>query len=381
MSFEFLSDEWFAQVDQLIADAGDLQIPEAMSSVEVNVTVTSPGGETHLFMKNGLFERGHRDSAPTTITLAIELARKIFIDADAAAGVQAFMTGQMQVAGDLVEAGRAADRRAQRGPEAADPEDRRDHRAGLSRAPAAAPRAWPRPRVDRYPSRMSAYRPVPLDFERLPPDEMVARARAYADAMARRRTVRAFSPEPFPEEILRPRDPARRAARRRARTSSHGGSWSSPTPSASAGSARRRRPRRRRAGSGACRDEWLTALEPLGVDWHKPHLTDAPALIVVFAEPYGVESTSPTARARSSTTTSTSRSASRSGMLLSALHLAGLATLTHTPSPMEFLRELCGRPAHERPFVVIPVGYPAPGATVPDLTRKPLDEIMIQLGD
>jgi len=103
MSFAFLSDEWFVQVDQLVAAAGDLQIPEAMRAVVVNVTVTSPDGETKLAMKDGLFERGHRDDAPTTLTLSKPLARRIFIDADAAAGVQAFMTGEIQVAGDLAK--------------------------------------------------------------------------------------------------------------------------------------------------------------------------------------------------------------------------------------------------------------------------------------
>jgi hypothetical protein len=103
MSFVFLSEEWFSQVDQLVAAAGDLQIPAAMSSVEVNVTVTSADGETRLFMKDGLFERGHKDTAPTTLTLDKALARKIFIDADAAAGVQAFLAGEIQVAGDLAK--------------------------------------------------------------------------------------------------------------------------------------------------------------------------------------------------------------------------------------------------------------------------------------
>jgi len=101
MRSAFLSDEWFARVDELIAAAGDLQIPPAMKAVEVNVTVTSPSGNTPLFMKDGLFTRGHRDGVVTTITLAADLARKIFIDGDAAAGVQAFLTGEIKAEGDL----------------------------------------------------------------------------------------------------------------------------------------------------------------------------------------------------------------------------------------------------------------------------------------
>ncbi len=102
MTHEFLSDAWFDKVDELIAAAGDLQIPPAMKAVEVNVTVTAPGGETQLFMKDGLFTRGHRE-AGTALTLSSELARKIFVEGDTAAGVQAFLAGEMQVTGDLAK--------------------------------------------------------------------------------------------------------------------------------------------------------------------------------------------------------------------------------------------------------------------------------------
>lgn len=98
--YPFLSDAWFDKVDELIAAAGDLQIPPAMKVVAVNVTVTSPSGETKLFMKDGLFTRGHNTGAPTSLTLTAELARKIFVDADVAAGVQAFLEGKIQVVGD-----------------------------------------------------------------------------------------------------------------------------------------------------------------------------------------------------------------------------------------------------------------------------------------
>src|SRR6185312_9785455 len=101
MPYQFLSDEWFQEVDRLIAAAGDLEIPDAMKAVEVNVTVTAPSGNTELFMKDGLFTRGHQASAPTKLTIASDLARKIFVDGDASAGVQAFLEGKMQVEGDL----------------------------------------------------------------------------------------------------------------------------------------------------------------------------------------------------------------------------------------------------------------------------------------
>jgi hypothetical protein len=103
MRYTFLSDEWFSQVDQLVAAAGDLQIPAAMKAVEVNVTITAAGGDTPLFMKDGLFTRGHRAGVETTLTLPVELARKIFVDGDTAAGVQAFLEGGIRVDGDLAK--------------------------------------------------------------------------------------------------------------------------------------------------------------------------------------------------------------------------------------------------------------------------------------
>ncbi len=103
MPHEFLSPSWFEKVDELIAAAGDLQIPEAMKQVEVNVTVTSPAGDIPLFMKDGLFTQGHKPGATTTLTLAADLARKIFVDADVSAGVQAFLTGEIKVEGDLAK--------------------------------------------------------------------------------------------------------------------------------------------------------------------------------------------------------------------------------------------------------------------------------------
>lgn len=101
--YAFLSDEWFTRVDELVAAAGDLQIPPAMKAVEVNVTVTSPGGEVRIAMKDGLFTRGHRPDFATLLTLSAELARKIFVDGDTAAGTQAFFEGAIKVDGDLAK--------------------------------------------------------------------------------------------------------------------------------------------------------------------------------------------------------------------------------------------------------------------------------------
>ncbi len=101
MPSQFLSDEWFSQVEQLIADAGDLQIPAAMKAVEVNVTIQAPGGDIPVSIKDGAMSRGHRPGAVTSLTLGADLARKLFVDGDAAAGVQAFLTGEIKAEGDL----------------------------------------------------------------------------------------------------------------------------------------------------------------------------------------------------------------------------------------------------------------------------------------
>ena len=117
--------------------------------------------------------------------------------------------------------------------------------------------------------------------------------------------------------------------------------------------------------------EWLDALAPLGTDEHKPFLEDAPYLIVIFAESYGVLPDGGKVKhyyAQESVGIAT-------GLLIAAVHHAGLVSLTHTPSPMGFLNEILGRPPHERPFLILVAGYPADGATVPAITKKPLEQI------
>ena len=100
IAYEFLSEAWFQKVDEMIAAAGDLQIPPPMKAAVANIVVTAPGGEKHIHLKDGLFSIGHRSDAPTTPTLTSDLARKIFVDSDAAAGVQAFFAGEIKVEGD-----------------------------------------------------------------------------------------------------------------------------------------------------------------------------------------------------------------------------------------------------------------------------------------
>ena len=123
---------------------------------------------------------------------------------------------------------------------------------------------------------------------------------------------------------------------------------------------------------GRASEQWLKDLEPLGTDWSKPFLEIAPWLIIVFKRAYdeGFAGRSKNYYVQESVGIAC-------GMLISAIHHAGLVTLTHTPSPMNFLADILGRPANEKPFLLLPVGYAADDATVPDLKRKPLNEICL----
>jgi iodotyrosine deiodinase len=217
---------------------------------------------------------------------------------------------------------------------------------------------------------------IPLAFRRLPPEQMVERARAYAEEMQRRRTVRDFSSEPFPLEII---DSAIRAA-----SSAPSGANQQPWTFVVVTDPEMKRRIREAAEieekqnwEGRMPPEWIAALEPLGLDWQKSHFTDAPALIVVFAQTWGVVPTAEGGTRRVKHYYVAESVGIAVGLLLSTLHLAGLVTLTHTPSPMVFLRDLLGRPESERAFVVIPVGYPSEAADVPSLARRSLDDVRI----
>lgn len=118
-------------------------------------------------------------------------------------------------------------------------------------------------------------------------------------------------------------------------------------------------------------EEWLADLAHLGTNWEKPFLTDAPWLIVIFRKAYDVLSNNK----KGNTYYSIESTGIAAGFMIRAIHDLGLVTLTHTPSPMNFLTQILNRPANERPFLLLPVGYPKNGATVPDIHRKPLSEI------
>jgi len=216
----------------------------------------------------------------------------------------------------------------------------------------------------------------PLRFERLDPATARERVRAFAEHLRRRRTVRDFSPEPVPLDLI---ESAVEAA-----ASAPSGANRQPWRFVIVGDAAVKR-RIREAAEAEEREfyerrvtrEWRADLAPLGTDWHKPFLEVAPWLIVVFRLDYEPERHADGTERHHKNYYVQESVGIAVGMLLAALHTAGLATLTHTPSPMGFLAEVLGRPRHERPYLLIPVGYPAPDARVPVISKKTLDEVRV----
>ncbi len=221
------------------------------------------------------------------------------------------------------------------------------------------------------------YPTVPLEgYLEYPVEEMRARVERFYTDMARRRTVREFSDRPVPRDIIE-------TALNAAGTAPSGANLQ-PWHFVVVGDAGTKK-KIREAAEAEEREfyehraspEWLAALEPLGTDASKPFLETAPYLIAVFLQKYGrlddgrkVKHYYPTESTGLAT-----------GILVTALHLAGLATLTHTPSPMKFLNEILGRPTSERPFLLLVVGYPADDARVPDIRRKDLEDFATFIDD
>lgn len=222
------------------------------------------------------------------------------------------------------------------------------------------------------------YRPVPLAFEHLTPEEQVSRLSAFHERLGRRRTVRHYSSEPVPDTVidraiaiagsapsganLQPwrfvvvRDPDIKRQIRIAAEEEERIFYEERAP-----------------------DDWLEVLKPLGTDWRKEFLEVAPCLIAVFRIDYGLRHDADGAERHVKHYYVAESVGIACGFLLAALHTAGLATLTHTPSPMRFLSAILDRPKNEKPYLLIPVGYPAPDAVVPSITKKGLDEIRIRI--
>lgn len=219
-----------------------------------------------------------------------------------------------------------------------------------------------------------AYQPIPLAFERLEPSEQRARLSAFRHRMLSRRTVRHYSTEPVSDALideaitvagaapsganLQPwqfvvvRDPEVKHHIRVAAEEEERAFYEQRAPA-----------------------EWLDALAPLGTDWQKPFLETAPCLIVVFRVDYGIRRDERGEEHHIKHYYAGESVGIACGFLLAALHVAGLATLTHTPSPMGFLASILGRPKNEKPYLLIPVGFPAADAVVPSIVKKPLDQI------
>jgi iodotyrosine deiodinase len=216
---------------------------------------------------------------------------------------------------------------------------------------------------------------IPYRPERLPEEEMLRRAREYYQELNRRRSVRFFSPDPVPRELI---EIAIRTAST-APSGAHRQPWrfvvvGDPAIKREIRIAAEAEERESYAG-GRMPPDWLEALAPFGTSWEKPYLEIVPWIVVVFEELYEVL---PDGSKRKNYYPKESVGIA-CGLFIAALHHMGLATLTHTPSPMGFLSRILNRPPNEKPFILFPVGYPAPDAEVPDLRRKSLDEVSVWL--
>jgi iodotyrosine deiodinase len=217
---------------------------------------------------------------------------------------------------------------------------------------------------------VSKYPTVPLlNYREYPIEEMRRRLNDFYTDIDRRRTVRDFSDRPVPRDIIE-------TALKAASTAPSGANLQPWHFAVVSGPATKRKIRlaaeaeEREFYTHRASEEWLAALQPLGTDDQKPFLETAPYLIAVFLQKFGEL---PDGRKVKHYYPAESTGLA-AGMLITALHTAGLATLTHTPSPMKFLNEILGRPKSERPFLLLVVGYPADDARVPDIKRKSLEE-------
>lgn len=212
---------------------------------------------------------------------------------------------------------------------------------------------------------------IPLsNYVEYPEEEMRQRAAFFSASVQTRRTVRDFSSRPVPKEIIE-------NCIRAAATAPNGANMQ-PWHFVVVSDPKIKRQIREAAEmeerefyQNRAPQEWLDALAPLGTDENKPFLDEAPCLIVVFAQTYGVL---PDGRKVKNYYVAESVGIA-TGILVTAVHHAGLVSLTHTPSPMGFLNQILNRPSHERPFLILVVGYPATHAKVPDIRKKHFDEI------
>ena len=212
---------------------------------------------------------------------------------------------------------------------------------------------------------------APLQYTPLPPSEMIVRAKSLFRELEGRRTVREFADTPVPREVME--HIIRTAAS--APSGAHKQPWTfcvveDPEIKKQIRAAAEKEEYENYHGRMS--DEWLADLEQFGTDWHKPFLTTAPYLIVVFKKPYDLDADG-TKRKNYYVNESVGIAC---GFLIAAIHHAGLVTVTHTPSPMNFLQRVLNRPENERAYLLLPVGLPAEGAMVPVIERKSLEEVL-----
>ena len=211
---------------------------------------------------------------------------------------------------------------------------------------------------------------VELSFERRSNAEMRRRAKAFYEEMSQRRSVREFSDASIPLDVVR--DCIKTAGTAPSGANKQPWTFVLVTDDRVKSEIREAAEQKEREFyKERATDQWLEDLAHLGTDWRKPYLEEAPALIAVMAQ------TRPAEEGMHYYVKESVGIAC--GLLIAALHRAGLATLTHTPSPMGFLRDLLDRPERERPFLLLPVGYPAEGCDVPDIEKKQLDDILVEI--
>jgi len=224
---------------------------------------------------------------------------------------------------------------------------------------------------------VSEHPTVPYRMATSTEDEQLARSTAFLGLMARRRSVRDFSDRPVPKRLIE--DAVRTAAT--APSGAHLEPWTFVLTGDSVVKRAIRlaaeEEERRNYEGGRLPPEWRAALAPLGTDWRKPFLETVPWIVVVFAQRYGYE---PGGEKRHHYYVAESVGIA-CGLFIAALHNAGLATLTHTPSPMRFLSRMLGRPDNERPYILFPIGYPAENCEVPDLARKSLSDLLVEVNE
>lgn len=211
---------------------------------------------------------------------------------------------------------------------------------------------------------------IPYQFTKLSTDVALEKSEQFYNKMQQRRSIRYFSSESFPIEILQ--NIIKTAGT--APNGAHKQPWTFVVvqdPSIKKQIRIAAEKEEKRSYEERMSKEWLDDLAPLGTSWQKPFLENAPYLIVPFKQIYGLDNGHKVKHYYVAESMGIAVV-----MLISAIHNAGLATLTHTPSPMGFLRDILNRPDNERPFLVLPVGYPAEDCTVPNIHRKSLDEIM-----